>query len=194
MLKLTGKEEAIAKRREKAANIWAALFIPILTAIFAFEIGYGYDLFISGEIEKYRLLILGFNGVTLSAVVVFALVTSLLWHEPEIRALHHGFIIFFYIFAIMVPIARIVALESPPTTTGAYGTSTERFTFGLYVFLQCFANQCSLIGVLVIRQRVFYEIFHNYNLNPSFLIGVPVYLFFCLAIATPFIACAYTGV
>eukprot|EP00121_Abeoforma_whisleri_P007597 Awhi_evm1s6940 len=101
------------------------------------------------------------------------------------------FIIFFSIFALSVPIARIIGVEAPvsPMPDGSVG---DKIRFGLFIMHKCFSNQCTLIGCLVIRQRVFYEIFHNYTYNPSFWIGVPFFAFICFCIAIPFVACSYT--
>eukprot|EP00121_Abeoforma_whisleri_P010049 Awhi_evm1s9254 len=84
-----------------------------------------------------------------------------------------------------------VYLEAP-VGPEPYNAWYYNFRFGMFVFFQCMSRQCTLVGCLVLRQRVFYEIFCNYNLKPSLWTGVPFFLIICISIAVPFIACSYT--
>ncbi|KNC76543.1 hypothetical protein SARC_10961 [Sphaeroforma arctica JP610] len=186
---LDDKEEALARSRERAASKWALFFIPILTTIWAVMVYFGYSMFAEGD-EGWKIVQLGQAYTTLAFTLVVIAGLAYTWYEPEIVALHHGFTMFYFFFALWTCSAHIVFVEAP-IAPDPDGTWFDHLGFSCYIFLMCFSSQCTLIGSLCLRQRLFYYIFYKNELNPSFWIAVPVFLAICITIAVPFVTCGY---
>eukprot|EP00122_Pirum_gemmata_P003323 Pgem_evm3s3004 len=79
--------------------------------------------------------------------------------EPEIVAVNWEFSILFIFWSFMVCTSRIWAITKP--------INPDEHFYSFYTFFQCIANQCTLIGFIVIRQYAFYDIYVNHRLKNS---------------------------